>query len=104
MGKIDRVKQRTKRYGKRKRIFYKKEVVNDVNNEDSDKTNNVNNPEQTTTTQPSTPTRRVTPIAATEIVPQKKVKNIASSQCSKKEPVTRYRFINLEILNSVVTA
>ena len=62
-------KQSTKRYGKRKRIFYKK----NVNNEDDDETNNVNNQK----TQPSTPTRVTTPTAAateSETVSQKKIK------------------------------
>ena len=93
-------KQSTKRYGKRKRIFYKK----NVNNEDDDETNNVNNQK----TQPSTPTRVTTPTAAateSETVSQKKIKNIDSSSLrSQEEPVTGYRLINLEILNTVFNA
>ena len=103
-GKSCRVKQSTKTYRKRKKIFCTKKLVDDVNsngNNGTEKTS-VNNPVNIVNTPPAaTPPQPNIHTPRNETVSQKKVKNIVSNTPKSTEPVTGYRLVNLEILNTV---
>lgn len=104
MGKSCRVKQSTKTYRKRKKVFCTKKIIDNVNsNENIDTENtNVNNPVNIVNTPLATPPRPIIHTPRNETVSQKKVKDIASTTPKTTEPVTGYRLVNLEILNTVI--
>ena len=101
--KSDRVKQSTRRYRKRRPFNKKKreEAVDNVNNVDIEfvNTNNEANNQQS----PSTVNNvDIQPLATpTRTASSKKVEPIISQTPKETDPVSGYRFVDMEILSSV---
>ena len=103
----DRVKQSTIRHKRRKGFCTKKVTNNQDNDGPEDSINNVNNvPVNIVNTPPLSPVpiiEHTTPPVAVQTVSHKKVKTIVSETPKSTDPVSGYRFMDLQILNSVIS-
>ena len=104
MGKSCRVKYQTRTFKKRGKVFCKKvsEDVNDVDNKEEEAiVNIVNNDTVENTPNREEPDPETTPKKTKQTVSERKVEHIISATPKSIDPISGYRIIDIELLNSV---
>ena len=101
MGKSCRVKYQTRTFKKRGKVFCKKvsEDVNDVDNKEEEAI--VNNDTVENTPNREEPDPETTPKKTKQTVSERKVEHIISATPKSIDPISGYRIIDIELLNSV---